>query len=373
MKRGFALLLAGLLLWGLAPGTLAQETGGEPFDLRAVSWGPMVQDHATMRYFLENANGRFTDWQGEPPNAWLRLDSTEPADSLETLSDFRVTSGRAVCGQMPVPLPDLDAASMSWQTLHFEPHQGFSRAALDIRLEEGEQIENLTIACTRKRLDGKEETITLPLSGLPLDMGYSEGGAAFSATRYSPFAWREEDLNFYLGYSILPATLGNMLSYFAYMPIHEAPEALLSQPIEATEGKLYLIEGSITKKHGGFGLYDLTFALENPPEGMWLAPYRECGNCSEIDAFDLGYHALAGEGARERRLAILLLVQPGGRSEAEIDELIRGLQVTISFSGEKWDISGEQHGTTSGIGPRSQERLEMKAIQKGEAVVHSLD
>ncbi len=372
MKRGFALLLAGLLLWGLVPGALAQETSADPFILRAVSWGPMVQDHATMRYFLENANDRFTGWQGDAPNAWLRLDATGPAGALEALSDFRVVKGRAVCGQMPVPLPDLDAVSMDWRTLYFAPHQGFSRAALDIRLEAGEEINNLTIACTRKHPDDTEETITLPLSGLPMDMGYPAGGAAFRATRFSPFTWREEDINCYLGYSILPATLGNMLRYYAYMPILDAPEALLSQLIEIAEGKLYLIEGFVSKKKGDFGLYDLTFALENPPEGMWLAPYQVCGNCSEIDAFDLGYNARTGEEARERRLAILLLVQPGDRSEEEIDELIRGLQITVSFSGEKWDISGEQHGTTSGIGPRSQERLEMKDIQKAEAV-HSLD
>ncbi|MGI6695818.1 MAG: hypothetical protein ACOX6O_06220 [Christensenellales bacterium] len=376
MKRCMALALGLLLMAGMCVPALAAPVWRDetkPFDLKAVSWGPMISDHATRRYFAENANGRFSVWQGDPPNAWLRLDSGEPMGALETLSDFRVASGRAVCGGMPVPLPDMDPDSMEWRTLHFVPHKGFSRAALDIRLEEGEKIDNLTIACTRKRLDGGEETITLPLSGVPLDMGYPQGGAAFTAIRFSPFAWQAEDKSFFEGYSTAPATLGNMLAYYAYMPMDQAPEELLSQPVEATEGKLYLLEGTISKKKGDFGVYDVVFALKNPPEGIWLAPYQACGNCTEIDAFDLGADLLTPEEPRERNFAILLLVRPGGRSDAEIDKLIKTLDITATFSGEKWDISYEQHGTTSGIGPRSSEKVHMEQMKKGEGVLHRLD
>lgn len=67
--------------------------------------------------------------------------------------------------------------------LHFLKKTGRNIAALDLLLEEGETINNVIIACTRATLDGVRETITLPLAGIPQDMGYPEGGTAFEAQR----------------------------------------------------------------------------------------------------------------------------------------------------------------------------------------------
>ena len=59
------MLMAGMCVPALAAPAWRDET--KPFDLKAVSWGPMISDHATRRYFVENANGRFSAWQGDPP------------------------------------------------------------------------------------------------------------------------------------------------------------------------------------------------------------------------------------------------------------------------------------------------------------------
>ncbi|NLA53655.1 MAG: hypothetical protein GX858_04780, partial [Clostridiales bacterium] len=165
-----------------------------PFDLRAVSWGAMAADYATRRYFFDEDVGRLTDEDLPAPNVWLRLDSRESRADLETLSDFRVISGNAVCARSLVPLHALDEESNEWLTLHFIPKDGFNRGALDITLAEGESIDSITIACTRTLQNGQKETLILPLAGLPEDSGYPKGGASFTLLRYSPFASTAEQM-----------------------------------------------------------------------------------------------------------------------------------------------------------------------------------
>ncbi len=64
---------------------------------------------------------------------------------------------------------------------------GFNRAALDIRLEEGEKLGNVTIACQRQLKNGQTETLILPLKKVKLDMLYPKGGLRLSAGRFQPF------------------------------------------------------------------------------------------------------------------------------------------------------------------------------------------
>ncbi len=89
MKKGLAGLLC-LILTGCI--SLAQA-----FDLRATSYGPMRLDHATRRYYVGDHVSRYQE--GDPlPNIWLRLDSRESLEELNSLTDFRVIKGRAMCG-----------------------------------------------------------------------------------------------------------------------------------------------------------------------------------------------------------------------------------------------------------------------------------
>ena len=352
----------------------------KPFDLRATSWGRLEHDYATTRYFLDPAAGRYREAGAVLPNVWLRLDSTENPAALETLSNFRVVSGRATCAPLPVPLAV--SGMEGWGTARFLMKEGFWRGALEVALESGEELSHVIIACDRlvhgdSTVTAYTETLTLPLHGVPEDTGYPTGGAVFSllrSTRFTLTAEQKLALKSDRGGFL---TLGSVLED-ALQPMPEAPAEALSLPYDDDTGdySFYLLEGRIMKQPGDFGVYDVTFSLMNPPDGVYLAAYQECDSCSEIDAFDMpgGEVFLTGglpqddgrplrlEETLERDFAILLLADTGGRGGAQMDQLIRGLDITASFSAEKWNISYEQHLTTSAIGPRSGEKVRMEDL-----------
>ena len=356
----------------------------KPFDLRAASWAPMARDYAATReqytrYFHIYYQTRVREF-----NTWLRLDSTESRAALEALSNFRVIAGRATCADLPIALASYGYTrdkGWDWEALHFLPKTGYNRAALDLVLEPGEDIRNLTLACDRTRPDGRVDTITLPLRDVPLDMGYPAGGAAFTATSHTPFRYKralrtEQALS-----------LGQLLADELYQPMPSLPEEVAGQPYDTDRYALSLIQGQITKQPGDFGVYDVTFELVGAPEGLWLAAYEECGLCDEIDRFDLiggdvilpnglwdaedGYHGKMTE-TLSCDFHILLLADTGLYSQEDLDALMPKLHITTTFSGEKWNMSYEQHYITSAIGPRSSERVSMEKIVRGEGVLSEM-
>lgn len=359
-----------------------------PFDLRAVSYGIVSEDYATLRY-LKEMQGRWRDSQGRPPNRWLRLDSTEREVDLQNLSDFRVVKGKASCSPLPVPV--LTLSKDTWGTGYFLSRFESRRAALDLYVEEGESMDNLVIACTRtyRSPDGREqkETLSLPLSGLALDQGAPQGAVRFSFDSLAPFQRTKEQMDMLASYSILstPYTLQGVL-VDVFQPI-AAPQALLSLPYDAKEAGLYRLSGRFTRPPGAYGVYDLTFALKNPPPGVYLAPYQECGSCSEISAFDLFGDEVkilrsdlmdqpdAGKArglTMDQRMDILVLVDQRQRNQEEVWQLLKGLQVEVSFSAEKWDILYEQHMMTTAIGPRITEPVDMGNLKVNTDPVHEL-
>ncbi len=358
-----------------------------PFDLRAVSWGPLVPDYAVTRYFTGKTICR-PQGSGNPiPTVWLRLDSRESPEDLEALSNFKVVSGRASCGAELVPLSVLDSVTNEWMELHFRPQGGFNRGALEIVLEAGESVGNLTIACTRTLGDGREEILSLPLAGVPEDSGYPPKGAVFAAFRYTPFAPSPKQLAAFYSNTGRYHTLGDVLM-FADQPMPQAPAQVLALPWDAPDYRLFLVEGRIAKRHGPFGVYDVLFSLEDPPEGVWLAPYQECGLCDEIDASDMIADGVLlpkglsdtdteemerNEETLESDFAILMLVRLQGRDGDQLDLLMKGLHIAASFSAEKWNISYEQHLTTTAIGPRSRELVDMKGVSLGEGVLSTVE
>ncbi|HSK68113.1 MAG TPA: hypothetical protein VLA21_02500, partial [Candidatus Limnocylindria bacterium] len=360
-----------------------------PFDLRASSWAPMALDYAVTR------EQYISYIHGGPPrarsfNAWVRLDSAESRAALETLSAFRVAAGRATCAGMPVELPSYgytDENTRDWKGLHFLPKDGFSRATLDLTLEEGEDIANVTLACTRTRLDETAETILLPLRGVPMDMGYPEGGAAFTAITYTALRPDGSGDERPEKKDSAVRTLDEALRYDLYQPMPGLPDAVGNLPYDTQEYALYLIEGAIAKKPGDFGVYDVTFALDDPPEGVYLSAYKECGSCDEIDAFDMiGDDIYTPNGlweswddfngkmreTLERDFCILLLADSGKYGPEQLDEVVRNLRVAATFSGEKWNMSYEQHYITTAIGPRSSEWVDMRGIVRVEGVLDGM-
>lgn len=345
-----------------------------PFDLRAVSWGQIGQDEATARYAQRVAGA----------NVWLRLDSAEHPADLEDLSDFRVVAGRAACAPMPVPLSVGDYALNDWLTVHFRPWQGESRGALPIALQPGESLQGVVIACTRTRADGTQETITLPLAGVPMDPGMPDGAVSLSMQRYTPFERTVEQTAAFDHISDNPFTFGGLLED-AFQAMPGAPADVLALPLDAPGYRLWVLEGVMIKAPGPFGAYDVTFALENPPPGVWLAAWQADDAYGELDGFDMiaGGVILPDGLSRDYadaqmwlkettsgRIALLLLVQ--GREDADMDALLKTLAIRASFSAEKWNISYEQGGLTTAIGPRSAAMADMQPIMRGEGVLRDI-
>ena len=357
-----------------------------PFDLRAASWGPIEPDEATSRYWPAKPSARWAGKGDVFPNVWLRLDSTEHRADLEELYNFRVVRGRGVCAATPIPLNVGDYLLDDWLTLHFLPWQGVNRGALEIYLEPGESIENLAVSCERSLSDGSGETITIPLAGVPMDMGVPENGVTFKMRSYTAFNRTAAQSAQYTHVSDDPYTFGGLLEdLFQGMP--DAPDKILALPPDSAGYRFFLLEGEIIKNAGAFGVYDVVFHLEKQPPGMWLSAWQEDDAYLDIDVFDMtAGDVILPDGLaenysdtqqwlkeiRQGRFALLLLVEDIGRDDAEIDRLIKSLSIQAVFSAEKWNISYEQGGLTTAIGPRSSQSVDMREIVQGEGVLRDI-
>lgn len=382
LMRGFVPNLA------LAP--IAWRDESRPFDLRVTSWGPMVFDYAVSQdkytYFFsikkkpdENEErGPNVELELRPYNTWVRLDSTESRASLETLSDFRVIEGRAICQPFPIKLMTFtylqDIGTSDYTHYQFLPKNGFNRAALYVQLEDGEDINNVTLACTRTSIEEKTETIVLPLRGIPMDMGYPKGGAVFTLNTFERYPEQSE---FIKGKTTLKTALEHET-----MPMPDLPKAIADLPYDTQRYTLYWLNGEIQKKHGDFGVYDVTFALENPPEGIYSSVYEKNVNYgAEISKFDMtGDDVYLPDGLvdyydddhqkKEEELTeslyLLLLADTEKYSPSQIKDVIRNLKITATFSGEKWDMFYQSEISTSAIGPRSSEYINLSSITEGK-------
>lgn len=330
-----------------------QSKGQKPFDLHCDSYGMMQEDHGT----------RFYD-KGKFPYAWLRLYSTEKRFDLEGLRDFRVVSGKASCGTLPVNINSLGYEGFQWMTLHFTPINGRNIGALKLYLQEGETVQNVKLACTRRVNDYSflfyEEEISLSLSDVQEKSLVKEGDVSAQVDSLKPFAPDIECLE-YIRKNDPSVTLDSMIHY-GDQPIFGVPEAALKKPWAESGYRLYILCGTVNKKSGLFGAYDLMFALRDAPEGVHLAPYSECELCGEIDSHDLVSggiflpEGLSNRGSFEEEVTqkqfnLLMLVDQKYPAD-QVQDLMRGLKLDITFSAEKWNFSYEQHGCTTGIGPR---------------------
>lgn len=375
------------------------------FNLQATSYGLITPDYATLRY--HDKAGR-----ENPPNIWLRLDSTEPRVALEYLKDFQVVQGNARSADKPVGMVSLPSDNM-WTVLHYAPKGEYSRGVLEMWLQAGENMDNLVLQCTRQvhAMDVLyyEDVLTLPLQGIPLDSGYPENGARFAARQYARYLWTQEQVEEKTKFrqsqlhnaaqdvdakgitDMLQAVTGGVtiedMLTGENQPMPGLPLQVLKLPYDTNQVQLYALQGTITKKSGSFGVYDVTFSLENPPPGVWVAAYSQCDSCAEIDTFDMdgndmsrpnGLSDIQDEFYRpfdeelERTFEIFVLVRTENRTQQEITALLQGVELQAAFSAEKLDISYEQHGTTSRVGPRSTERVDMQHLAFVEGVYNTL-
>lgn len=141
--------------------------------------------------------------------------------------------------------------------------------------------------------------------------------------------------------------------------VFHAPEQFEGLPVSNTTYALYRLEGQMLKRPGDFGVYDITFGLDEAVDGVWVEAYEQCESCDEIDGFDLHGSDVGGLESLERAFDVQVLVRIDGRTPQELDAFVRELPLVAMFSGEEWNFSYEQHLTTTRIGPRTAVRIEM--------------
>ena len=212
-----------------------------------------------------------------------------------------------------------------------------------------------------------EEELSISLKGVPYDSGFPESGVSFTADHFI----RVKEAN-RMKYGIRTAgdTLGKLMvdEFDSDNPddsvFLNVPAGISDLPVLNSEYALYRLEGTMKKEQGDFGVYDVTFDLATPVHGVWVEAFEQCSSeCGEID----GNNLMGAESTCLEKLQssfdVMVLVRIDGRSEQELNTLLRSLKIAASFSCEEWDFSYEQHGTTTRIGPRSALAIDLSQME----------
>jgi hypothetical protein len=354
-----------------------------------LSYGILTYDYAQRRYYAIDAvvDGLLScpddlDWGrclqrfsrdeifsalGTPAwNVWLRLKAEGDAEGLY---DFSVDNA-AQCALLPVAYAEFGcwAYTRRWAAIQNE-----QRAALEmyIPVNVGRPLEGYTVACRHRSSIWTpwyaEEVLSFSLDGTPYDTGYPAGSVTFTVDHFMRVnAVSRQRYN----ETITADTLGVLMKdefdkeYMSESVFLNVPEGIADLPILNNEYALYRLEGTITKESGYFGVYDVTFGLETPVDGVWIEAYEQCPSCDVIDMFDLlGKESTLME-TLQRSFDIQVLIRVDGRTDEELEMLIRTLKFAATFSAEEWDFSYEEHGTTTRIGPRSTLPLDMSGMTR---------
>lgn len=351
------------------------------------SYGILEYDSALLSYFIDEAllagslecpeDADWVQWRasltadevfgalGEPVyNVWLRLTADTPA---EELTDFCLAGG--ACRTAPeryfdyVDPPDILAR-------HWVGVGGRENAVLlaALPLEGKGDLCGYTLSCRRRLNSGlpfyREETLVLPLEGVPYAEAVPAGSVRFTLDRF--FRLQEGLYTQRWGQTVPVETLGQlMVDEFdgGGEPVWlRLPEDIAGLPVTNDRYALYRLQGTLAKASGYFGVYDVTFTTQT--EGAFVKAFERCGTCDAIDVFDLpGMHS-----GRQELLQIpvdlTVLLPIEGRTEDELEDALRNLDITASFSGEKIDYCYEQHGTTTRIGPRSSIAADLSSLSR---------
>lgn len=344
-----------------------------------VSYGTLTYDYAQRRYYMWEPfyDGLLTctddaDWDlwlhrlttdeifsaRKTPvwNVWMRLTAKGDTDGLY---GFTVDSDTASCETLPVSYPDYDTnvADRHWVTIHNE-----QRAVLEMYLpkENGKPLSGYTVHCRQRSNIWTpmyyETELSFPLADVPYDPGCPKGGASFTVDHFMRVG---SAVHKSIDRTIVTDTLGTLMEneydyeYTDDSIFLNVPEEIADLPIVNREYALYRLEGTIAKESGDFGVYDVTFGLASPVDGVWVEAYEQCSSCDAIDGSNLmGKENIFHETLR-RAFDVQVLVRIDGRTDDQLEVLLRALPITASFSAEEWDFCYEQHGTTTRIGPRT--------------------
>lgn len=344
-----------------------------------VSYGTLTYDYAQKRYYADDAlyDGLLTcpndaDWAlwlhglttdeifsaKKTPvwNVWLRLTAEGNTDGLY---GFTVDSVTAFCETLPVAYPDFDSNVIErhWVSIHNK-----QRAVLEmyIPVKSGLPLPGYTVHYRQRSNIWTplyyETEHSFPLADVPYDPGCPKSGVSFTVDhlmRVGTVVRKNMDG------TITADTLGALMeNEYDYEHTDDSiflsvPEGIADLPIVNSEYALYRLEGTVSKESGDFGVYDVTFALASPVDGIWVEAYEQCSSCDAIDEFDLmGKENIFPETLLSA-FDVQVLIRIDGRTDDQLETLLRTLPIMASFSAEKWDFCYEQHGTTTRIGPRT--------------------
>lgn len=351
-----------------------------------VSYGTLTHDYAQRRYYAQDAydDRLFTLPDGLPWDTWLRNIPVEEIFSAtgkliwnvwlrlaaegdaEGLYGFSVSPAQADCETLPAHFYGFGnvVEHKRWITI-----SNRRRGVLEMHLpiKEGEPISGYTVSARRHMNIWMpmyaEETLSFPLEDVPYESLCPPGGVSFAVQHFMKI--REG------------GTLGELMAHeddvgYADSIFPDAPEGIGGLPVLNDAYALYRLQGTMEKVPGDFGAYDVTFALARPVDGVYVEAYEQCSMCDAIDGFDMMGAESTCDETLHRAFDVQVLVRIDGRTEEELEELLRALPLTATFSCEEWDFCYEQHGTTTRIGPRTTVDIDTSRMAFWPGTTHDL-
>lgn len=322
--------------------------GDAPLTVRAVSYGYIMYDEATLAY---------ADKEGEVPpwNIWLRLESE--ADE-EGLGEFSLEDGS--CAASLERHYDYHAIGYNLVFQRWKKNNGVYHAVL--RMENLPEA-GVLHALRRFNLDSPtyvEQQISIPFENVPYYSGVPEQAVVFSIQHYARIS-EEVQVQGYQKTKTL-RTIGDWLAHYERHGVWKWAELtpeMCDLPISNEQYALYMLHGTVQKAEGCFGVYDVLFAAQ----GKGIVPLkRECGMCPVNEMRYYGAETNYWDTAQGSfQLPVLIPLQEG----IDPDEMLRSLQITATFSGELIDYIGE-HDTATRLGPRTSTPVDLGEMQRWE-------
>lgn len=306
--------------------------GDAPLRVKAVSYGRITYDEATLQYAAED--GKTPPWK-----IWLRLESETDEEGL---GEF-VLEGGACDASLE---RHMDFYAMGYNAVYQRWHAHDDAYHAVLRVESLPETGELH-ALRRFNLDAltyAEERVTIPFEDVPYFSGVPENSVQFSIQRYTRITeegrhWGKKELR----------TIGDWLDRFEPYGVWKwagLTQEMRDLPIVNDQYALYMLHGAMRKAEGFFGVYDVSFKAL----GQGIVPYeQECSMCPVNNMRYFGAESSCCDTAQAGfQLPVLIPLVVG----ADPDETLRALQLEATFSGELIDYIGE-HDSAMRLGPRT--------------------
>lgn len=333
--------------------TFALWAADTPLSVRAVSYGLITYDTATLKY--EDTS------QGLPPwKIWLRLESDE---DVEELSEFSLENG--LCSPTLEQHHDFYAFGYNSVAKCWKEYGGAYHAVL--RLERL-PAEGTLQAVRRQNIYTPlyvQRSVRIPFSNVPYDDGVPENGVRFAVKYYNRIAeevpiqrWKD---------TYMLRTMGDFLDDFDRFEtwVWEDLPDVRDLPVINEQYALYMLHGAIEKEEGCFGVYDVMLHTDSR---VILPLFSQCSMCEVNSMRYFGADSGTADFAQMPfSLPVLIPLQEG----VDPDVTLREMVIEAAFSGEMIDYLGA-HDSATRLGPRSTVLVDLGGMQRWEGSVRDM-